>query len=192
LFVACHGYDVDGVLGPVKPQFDEEPPNWVVRGGFYNRPSYPTGFVIDWRKGRTGNLLLKRHVFARGEQHFRPEFLTGEDQDFFRRMIEKGYVFIWCDEALVYEVVPSTRWKRTFLLKRALLRGAISVVHPTAGAAALVKSAVAAPLYLAALPFALILGQGQFMTCLVRLCDHLGRLLATLGIDPIRQPYVTE
>jgi len=192
LFTTCREYNVDGVLGPVKPHFDETPPAWVKAGKFYDRPSYPTGFVIDWRKGRTGNTLLKRHVFDGEETPFRPEFLTGEDQDFFRRMIAKGYVFVWCHEALAYEVVPPIRWSRAFMLRRALLRGAISLVHPTAGASAVAKSVLAAPLYALALPFAAVLGQGRFMNCLVRLCDHLGRLLAAVGINPISQPYVTE
>jgi succinoglycan biosynthesis protein ExoM len=192
LFTTCRDFNVDGVLGPVKPHFDETPPGWVVDGKFYDRPSYPTGTVIDWRKGRTGNTFLKRHVFDGEETPFRPEFLTGEDQDFFRRMIGKGFVFVWCHEALAYEVVPPIRWQRSFMLKRALLRGSISLVHPTVGLAAVAKSAVAAPLYTLALPFAAVLGQGRFMTCLVRLCDHLGRLLAAVGIDPIGKPYVTE
>jgi succinoglycan biosynthesis protein ExoM len=112
LFKVCNEYGVDGVLGPVKPHFDEEPPKWLVKGKFYERPAYPTGFVIDWRKGRTGNVLLKGRIFAAGKQPFRPDFLTGEDQDFFRRMIEKGHVFVWCNEAAVYEVIPPIRWKR--------------------------------------------------------------------------------
>lgn len=192
LFTTCRDFNVDGVLGPVKPHFDETPPAWVVEGKFYDRPSHPTGLVIDWRKGRTGNTFLKRHVFDGEETPFRPEFLTGEDQDFFRRMIAKGYVFVWCHEALAYEVVPPVRWQRGFMLKRALLRGSISLVHPTMGASAVAKSAVAAPIYAVALPFAAVLGQGHFMNCLVRLCDHLGRLLAAIGIDPIGKPYVTE
>jgi succinoglycan biosynthesis protein ExoM len=192
LFTACRDFNVDGVLGPVKPHFDVTPPAWVVDGKFYDRPSYPTGMVIDWRKGRTGNTFLKRHVFDGEDTPFRPEFLTGEDQDFFRRMIGKGFVFVWCHEALAYEVVPPIRWQRSFMLKRALLRGSISLVHPTVGLSAVAKSAVAAPLYTLALPFAAVLGQGRFMTCLVRLCDHLGRLLAAVGIDPIGKPYVTE
>src|ERR1051325_8420557 len=49
LFSAYQQYGVDGVLGPVKPRFDEPPPKWVVDGRFCERPSYPTGFVIDWR-----------------------------------------------------------------------------------------------------------------------------------------------
>lgn len=192
LFTACRDYDVDGVLGPVKPHFDEPPPRWVVAGKFYDRPTYPTGFVIDWRKGRTGNVLLKGRLFDGETQPFRPQFLTGEDQDFFRRMIDKGRRFIWCDEAVAYETVPSIRWNRTFMLRRALLRGAVSLVHPTARPAAIARSILAAPAYTVVLPFALLLGQGRFMTCLVKLCDHVGRLLAVIGIRPIRESYVTE
>ncbi len=105
LFKTCNEYDVDGVLGPVNPYFDEEPPKWLVKGKFYERATYPTGLVIDWRKGRTNNVLLKSRIMAAGVQPFNPEFLTGEDQDFFSRMITMGHVFIWCNEALAYEVV---------------------------------------------------------------------------------------
>jgi len=148
--------------------------------------------VIDWRKGRTGNTLLKTSIFEPGVQHFRPECLSGEDQDFFSRMIAKGHVFVWCHEALVHEVVPKIRWKRTFMLKRALLRGAITLVQPTFGAADMLKSIVAVPVYTAALPFTLLLGHHRFMSCLIKLCDHAGAVLAMLGIRAIKQPYVTE
>jgi cellulose synthase/poly-beta-1,6-N-acetylglucosamine synthase-like glycosyltransferase len=192
LFKACNDYDADGVLGPVRPYFDKDPPKWVVKGKFYERPTYRTGLVIDWRKGRTGNVLLRRRIFAPGGQAFRPSFLTGEDQDFFRRMIEKGHSFIWCNEAVAYEVVPPIRWKRTFLLRRAWLRGAIAVVHPAFGPRQIAKSVIAVPVYAAALPFALVLGHHRFMTLLVKLTDHLGKLLSLLGINPIRESYVTE
>jgi len=192
LLKACDEYDVDGVLGPVKPLFYEEPPRWVVKGKFYERSTYPTGLVIDWTKGRTGNVLLKREVFSTAVPPFRPSFLTGEDQDFFRRMIDSGYVFIWCDEAVAYEVVPPIRWKRTFMLRRALLRGKVSLLHPTFGVLDIAKSVIAIPAYSAALPFALALGHHRFMTFLVKLFDHLGRLLALVGINPVREPYVTD
>lgn len=191
LFKACKKYDVDGVLGPVKPHFVEAPPDWVVRGKFYDRPTYPTGFVIDWPKGRTGNVLLAKRVFGDEAQLFRPEFLTGEDQDFFRRMIEKGHVFVWCNEAVAFEVVPPVRCKRSFMLRRALLRGQITLQHPTFGMWEVAKSIIAVSAYAVALPFALVVGQHKFMTLLVRLCDHLGKLLACVGIKPIKAAYVT-
>src|SRR2546423_7764639 len=80
-------YQVDGVLGPVKPHFDATPPRWLVEGGFHERPDDPTGKRLDWGMCRTGNVLLKRELFAELESPFRPECLSGEDQDFFRRMI---------------------------------------------------------------------------------------------------------
>ena len=192
LYEACHKYDVDGVLGPVKPHFDEQPPEWVVKGKFYDRPTYPTGFVIDWVKGRTGNVLLRRQILAASGQPFNPEFLTGEDQDFFRRMIEKGHVFTWCNEAVAYESVPPGRWKRTFMLRRALLSGAISAVQPTFGPLKIGKSLLAVLVYGAWLPLAFALGHDKFMRCLVSLFDHLGGLLALLGIRPIKEAYVTD
>jgi hypothetical protein len=107
-------------------------------------------------------------------------------------MIEQGHVFIWCNEAVAYELVPAARWKRRFMLKRALLSGKVSVIEPTFGVRAIVKSVVAVSVYTTALPVALAFGQCRFMTCVVKLSNHLGRLLALMGINPVREPYVTE
>lgn len=192
LFRACQEYNVDGVLGPVKPRYEQQPPKWVIRGKFHERPTYPTGFVIDWQKGRTGNTLLKMHLFVAGEQPFRREFLTGEDQDFFRRMIEKGRRFVWCNEATAYEIVPAARCRRSFMLKRALLRGKISLLHPPSARIEILKSVIALPVYALALPFLPLVGHHQFMRYLVKTCDHAGRLLACVGIDAIKEQYVTE
>jgi succinoglycan biosynthesis protein ExoM len=192
LFNACNEYGTDGVLGPVKRYFDEPPPKWILKGDFYERATYPTGYVIDWRKGRTGNVLLKRSILPTDELPFNAEFRNGEDQDFFRRMIERGHKFIWCDEAVAYEVVPPIRWKRSFMLRRALLRGAMEPETATFRARDLLKSVIAVPVYVVILPFALVLGHHRFMRFLVSLCDHVGKLLAFVGINPIKEPYVTQ
>jgi succinoglycan biosynthesis protein ExoM len=192
LLNACKKYDVDGVLGPVKCHFDEEAPKWVVKGKFYERPTYPTGFVIDWQKGRTGNVLLKRQILDGMDQPFSREFHRSGDQDFFRRMMAKGHKFVWCDEAQAFEVVPPSRWTRSFMLKRALLRGTITMQHPTSKFAVVAKSLVAVPAYAMALPFALILGQHRFMDLLVRMFDHLGKLLTFVGIKPVKSQLITD
>lgn len=192
LYRACNEYNVDGVLGPVKRHFDEKPPEWIVKGNFYERAVYPTGALLDKEEGRTGNVLLKRTIFDGQIQHFRPEFRGGGDKEFFRRMIDSGNKFIWCAEAVAYEVVPPIRWKRSFMLKRALFRGAHVPLHPTFGPRDVAKSLVAVPVYALGLPVALVLGQHRFMKILVKLCDHLGLLLALVGISPFRQPYITE
>src|SRR5207302_3149923 len=90
LFKACQSYCADGALGPVKPLFEQQPAPWIVKGKFHERPTYPTGLIIDWCKGRTGNTLLKKKIFDGVAEPFRAQFITGEDQDFFRRMIERG------------------------------------------------------------------------------------------------------
>jgi succinoglycan biosynthesis protein ExoM len=191
LFEACAKYGVDGVLGPVKCHFDEKPPSWVIKGKFYERPTYPTGFVIDWTKGRTGNVLLRRQILD-GETAFSPEFHRAGDQDFFRRAIAKGHVFIWCNEAVAYEVVPPVRWTRTFMLKRALLRGTIGMQHPISRRRRIAKAVIAVPVYTIALPFSLLLGHHRFMYLLIRLCNHLASLLTFVGIKPVRNQLITD
>jgi succinoglycan biosynthesis protein ExoM len=192
LFKNCEEYNVDGVLGPVKPYFDQKPPAWLVKSGFYLRRVNSTGTVVEWKEARTGNVLVRKRIFTAGEQPFRPEFRMGEDQDFFRRMMEKGHRFIWSADAVAYETVPPARWKRGYMLKKALLRGATARLQPTCGPMNVAKSAFAVLVYAAALPIALFFGQHRFMTVLVKLCDHLGKVLAALVIDPIKEQYVAE
>lgn len=193
LLEACDKYDVDGVLGPVLPFFDERAPQWVIKGKFYDRPTCPTGVVLEWRKGRTGNVLFKRAILPSDEPPFRPQFRGGgADQDFFRRMIERGHQFIWCNEAIAYEVVPPLRWKRSFMLRRALLRGGVTPLHAGFGAKEILSSLIALPAYIIAMPFALLIGHHRFMSLLISFCDHLGRVLACLGIKLIKAAYITE
>lgn len=192
LHQAASREDVAGVLGPVKSHFDQKPPDWVIGCRFFDRPGHPTGFVIDWTEGRTGNVLLKKRLFTAGEPPFDPTFHRGGDTDFFMRMHQKGHVFIWCDEAVVFEVVPPSRWTREFMLKRALLRGSITLKNPGFRVSSVGKSLVATACYTVALPFAFLLGQHRFMDLLVRLCDHLGKILAFVGINPVRSPFVTD
>ncbi len=192
LFKTLQERTVDGVLGPVKPHFDAQTPRWVIEGGFYDRPMHPTGLVLDWQQCRTGNVLLKSDLFAGQEQPFRPECLQGEDLDFFRRMTAKGHTFVWCNEAVAYEVVPPSRWKRSFLVRRALFRGVFSLRNHGLPPVRILQSVIAAPAYALALPVAFVLGQGRFMRYVFKLSYHVGRLLAVVGVNPINEPYVTS
>lgn len=192
LLATLKAYEADGVLGPVKRRFDEVPPAWVLKGGFYDRAVVPTGVPLQWTEGRTGNVLFRKAIVDNLDQPFRPEFRAGEDQDFFRRMILDGRRFVWCADAVVFEVIPPARWNTRIMVRRALLRGATTVLHPTFGARDVLKSLVAVPLYLLALPFTALFDRGRFMSFLVRLFDHLGKLLALVGMNPIREQYITD
>jgi succinoglycan biosynthesis protein ExoM len=192
LFKTSRKYETDGAFGPVKRHFDVPPPGWMLKSKFYDRRVNPTGTPVEWREARTGNVLLKRSVIGDDPAPFRPEFRVGEDQDFFRRKIEAGCKFVWCAEAEAFETVPPMRWKRSYLMKKALLRGSSAALQPSCGFSSIIRSLIAVPLYTLALPFALLLGHHRFMAILVSLCDHLGKLLALVGIQPIKEAYVSE
>jgi glycosyltransferase involved in cell wall biosynthesis len=190
LYTTCRRYGVDGVLGPVRRSFDQEPPAWLKRSRLYDRRVNPTGKQVEWKESRTGNVLIRRDVMGGEPEPFRVEFRAGEDQDFFRRKIAEGRRFVWSSDAAAYEVVPPARWKRMYYVRKALFQGATSNLH--GNIKAVLKSIVAVPLYTLGLPFALLTGQHRFMTLLVKLCDHAGRLLHALHIQPIRDEYVSE
>jgi succinoglycan biosynthesis protein ExoM len=190
MFTACNQYEADGVLGPVKPSFEEGVPNWIVKGKFYDRPCPETGTILMAGQTRTGNVLVKEAVIRDADSLFRPEFRVSEDVDFFRRAIERGRVFIWCNESVVYEAVPPSRWKRMYLLRKALLRGACAALRPTVGFIDIAKSFIAVLMYGLSLPIAALFGQHRLMNLLVRLCHHLGKLLALVGINPIQETYI--
>ena len=187
MFRALNGHAVSGVFGPVRPHYDSATPAWVKKAGFYERPEHATGFTMPWTECRTGNVLVRADVLRAVKPVFRPEFGGGaSDQDLFRRLMEVGHRFVWCNEAVVYEVVPPGRCKRGFLIRRALLRGSISLRHPKDRFMSVAKAFIAVPLYALALPFLQLRGHHVFMLYLVKLSDHLGRLLALFGLRPVR------
>ena len=185
---ACEDYKVAGILGPVRPHFEEPPPGWIIKGGFCERPEHPTGRVMDWEECRTGNLLFRRSLLDGLGEPFKPEFGTGgEDKDFFMRMTQQGHEFRWCNEGITYETVPPERWMRSYMLKRALLRGKNILKHPSGQLGLLARSVVAAPIYALMLPFTLCFGQHVFMKYCIKFCDHAGRLLAVCGLNPVSE-----
>jgi succinoglycan biosynthesis protein ExoM len=189
LLRACERYHADGVLGPVRPHFDQPPPSWIIKGRFCERREYVTGTILHWRQTRTGNALIKSGVLGSITIPFNSEFGNGgEDDDFFRRVMEQGHRFVWCNEAIVYEVVPPERWTRRYMLRRALLRGQNQRLLLSFQSVA--KSVVAAPLYAITLPVALLIGQHVFMRYAIRFFDHVGKLLVACGMRPLGKKYL--
>lgn len=188
---ACQAHGADGVLAPVRPVFEHEPPSWLVKGRFCERPEHPTGHVLDWRETRTGNVLLRRALVAAMAEPFAPAYGNGgEDTDFFKRLIAAGATFVWCNEAPVHEVVPPARCERRYFLKRALLRGQNE--RRLANPGSIVKSLVAVPVYLFMLPFMFLAGQHRVMHYAIRLCDHAGKLAGVLGFRPLGKKYIVQ
>lgn len=120
-----HQYNADAVFGPVIPIFPEDAPAWIQRGGFFDRPRFPTGEKLE--VGRTGNALVKGTWMRKWAGPFDKEYgLTGgEDSDFFKRVRQAGGILIWCDMATLYEAVPADRLTVQYLATRAFTGGQI-------------------------------------------------------------------
>jgi succinoglycan biosynthesis protein ExoM len=194
LLQTCDQFKCDGVLGPVRPYFENEPPRWLDRSGLCHRPIHPTGLILNWEQTRSGNCLLRRNIFFENGIQFDPAYRTGgEDVDFFKRAIGTGKKFVWCEEAPAYELVPPERMRVTYYLRRALLQGTISLKyalgknHIADRAKIILKSGAALVIYTLALPFLFISGTHRFVRCLVKACHHLGRLSALCGMPIIHE-----
>jgi succinoglycan biosynthesis protein ExoM len=194
-YKALRATNADGVLGPVKPYFGPHAPAWLIKSGLCDRSRFATGTVLrDSRHTRTGNVLIRRDVFSDPTDRFDPQYgrSGGSDAVFFKRMIEKGKVFVWCDEACVYEAVPRERQTRSYYLKRAYTRGMTEAWNTPFLRLGTLRSIAAIILYTAALPFLFLVGHHLFMRYLVKNCDHVAKLLGYAGIKLVAErPYST-
>lgn len=194
LYKTCIKCKADGVLGPVKPHFNNQPPKWILESKLCEKPGYriKTGTVLNWSNTRTSNVIIDKRVFQKKENRFKKEFgaTGGEDVDFFKRMIEKGYVFLWCEEAVVYETIPMERLKKTYFMKRALLQGAVDTAYLDGNKQKIfsfIKTTMATFLYSSCLPVLLVTEYHMFMKYFVKYCHHVGRLLAMFGIVVVKE-----
>ena len=178
---------VAGVLGPVMPSFEADAPTWLIKARFHEKTGPASGTVLHWKQTRTSNVLMRRALLEDPTTRFDVRFgKGGEDVDLFKRLIDRGHRFVWCSEATVFETIPAERCTRTYLLRRALLRGQGTAKYHGLGTSDLLKSTVAVPLYLAAMPVASLAGHHHLMKLLSKTAEHAARLLAVVGIELVK------
>ena len=190
MYRAIQTFDVDGALGPVHPFFEKNPPVWLVKSRFCERPVLRTGTLLIWDQTRTGNVLLKKDVFDKHHLCFDLNCKTsGSDKEFFREAMDVGCRFIAVEEAPVYEIVPPERQTKSYYLKRTLLQG--SNDRKFRAPHLLGLSRVVAPMkaigallfYTLIVPFCALIGSHAVMIYAEKVAYHLSWLLAMLGID---------
>ncbi len=190
LLRTCRRLQVDGVLGPVVPFFENTPAEWLVKSGLCARRSFQTGTMLtNPRYLRTGNVLFSRQLVVDMREPFDPQLgrSGGEDADFFSRMISAGRSFAWCDEAGVHEEVPAERQTLQYHLKRACIRGVTEADKEAKCGVRTFKSVVASILYALALPILALTGYHRFARYLVKCTDHVAKLLAKCGIRLVNE-----
>ncbi|MBB2923958.1 glycosyltransferase family 2 protein [Cellulomonas cellasea] len=111
------------VVGPVVSEYVVEPDRWVRAGRFFDRRRLATGTEVTL--AATNNLLLDMHQVAAAGLRFDARFgLTGgSDTLFTHQAVARGLRMVWCDEAVVTDVVPASRVTRSWVLRRAYRSG---------------------------------------------------------------------
>ena len=112
---AVAGAVVPGFSGPVDP--------WIASGRLFDRRRLVTGTRIH--TAATNNLLLDLHAVRSVGLRFDHRFgLSGAEDTMFTRMLCRlGALMVWCDEAVVTDVIPAERMRRSWLLCRAFSSG---------------------------------------------------------------------
>ncbi|NEM89974.1 glycosyltransferase family 2 protein [Galbitalea soli] len=116
-------YSPAAVVGAVISEYASEPDPWLAAGRFFDRRRLPTGTPIT--VFATNNLLLDlRRVRAAGVRFDERFGLTGgSDTLFSRQLAARGGALVWCDEAVVVDMVPDDRLTRSWVLRRAYRSG---------------------------------------------------------------------
>ncbi|WP_210509041.1 glycosyltransferase family 2 protein [Naasia sp. SYSU D00057] len=120
---AWRRHGATAVVGPVISSFEVEPGAWIRAGGFFSRRRLPTGSPVA--VAATNNLLLDLDSIRRMGLRFDLRFgLTGgSDTMFSRELVVGGGSIVWCDEAIVTDVVPASRSTRDWVLRRQFRSG---------------------------------------------------------------------
>lgn len=112
-----------GVVGPVVSRFAVPLSPFVEAGRFFDRRRLPTGSEVT--VAATNNLLLDLHRVRATEVRFDLRFglSGGSDTIFVRQLVRAAGPMVWCDEAMVTDVVPENRCTRDWVLRRAFRLG---------------------------------------------------------------------
>jgi succinoglycan biosynthesis protein ExoM len=109
---------VDVIQGPSRYEYPSETPDWLPR-----RPLAQRKNGESLRTAATNNVMFRRVLTEesgfglRFDPRFR--FTGGEDSDFFTRATERGGRIVWEQSAVVLEIVPQSRLRIGWQLKRA-------------------------------------------------------------------------
>lgn len=113
----------DCILGPVVPVFPEGTPRWVSKSRVFE------GWIHEDRsrifEAASNNVLINCQYIKRQGIDFdeRMKATGGSDYRFFRECVERGMVIHWSADAFVYEDIPRSRTKISWMAQRQIRLG---------------------------------------------------------------------
>jgi succinoglycan biosynthesis protein ExoM len=105
----------------------------------------------------------------------------GEDIDFFRRVIQRGKLFVWCKEAPVFETVILDRLKASFYIKKNLRIGGLNGSRKrkeSANKTIILKNFFASILYFCFFIIGISIGKHLYLKYLCKVLYNLSWFLA--------------
>ncbi len=112
-------YNADVVAGKVLPEFESQPPSWVLDSGLFEKKLAEDGGKLE--VAHTSNVLIRKDLLDWVEGPFDPRFaLTGgSDTMLFRTLSRLGANMIWSDRSVVWETIPPSRSNFGWVMRRA-------------------------------------------------------------------------
>ncbi len=108
----------DIVATPSFPRFDEDARPWIVETGAYGTARFPTDSHYPFFHTRTSGVMMRASTVPPERFDDRLALVGGEDRLFFTRIHRAGASFVWDDDALVDEWVPTSRVSLGWLTRR--------------------------------------------------------------------------
>lgn len=176
------------VTGPVRPVYDDAVPDWVRRGGFFERRTHPHGAELPF--AATNNLLVGPELRAAGLRFDERLALTGgSDAVLTVQARHRGFRIVWAADAVVTEHVPAERARVGWLCRRAyrvgLTLGALAATEPAATDRASVRAVKSVGQVLvgaaALVPWTVVRGGVGAVAALRLACRGAGSLAGLLG-----------
>ncbi len=117
LVKVCEETDSPAAVGAVKPRFDERPPWWIIKAGYFetadqlDRTAVPNGY--------TTNAIVRISVIRELNLLFDPRFaLTGGEDTLLFKEIQKGKGdILYARQAVTYETIVPARASLKALMK---------------------------------------------------------------------------
>ena len=108
----------DCLYGPVEPVYPEEAPRWFVRSRIFERHRHADGARLSI--AASNNVMISTAFLRRTKLRFdeRMRFTGGSDYLFFRQAVALGLTIRWAEQALVYNSIPHSRMRWSWILRR--------------------------------------------------------------------------
>lgn len=179
--------DADVVAGALEAGYPDGMPAWLAQGAFYGALVRPTGEQMS--VANTGNVLVAASLLREPGGPFDPRFgrTGGGDSHLFMRLHRAGARIVYSGEAVAQEIIPPSRARASWVLRRAFRVGNTGMLCERAipagrPAVRLAKATLRLGYGAGSLPLGVVRGRGPLMRALWNVAYGVGAFAGLLGI----------